>query len=128
MNHSRWLFPAFIFAGCAGSTKDSSPLTGGETCTALTSGTWTVTGEAWGMADNPMDGELSMDTDGCTFTLGAWDMTMDDLPSGGVVDGDQVQLDGLNSYWRSCIGIAASEGDVSGTCEDDGAAFAMVAQ
>jgi hypothetical protein len=41
------------------------------------------------------------------------------------VDGDQVQLDGANSYWRSCVGTAADETHVSGTCTDDGAAFEM---
>lgn len=117
-----------LLAGCAGSTKDSAPLAGGDDCLVLLSGTWTVTGAAWGMGDNPMDGELSMEAEICTFTLGAWDMTMDDLPSGGVVDGDQVQLDGLNSYWRSCTGTAVSESYVSGTCDDDGAAFAMAAR
>jgi hypothetical protein len=73
------------------------------------------------MGDNPMDGDVTMNAEDCTFTLGNWDMVMDDLPSGGAVDGDQVQLDGLNSYWRSCTGTATDEANAAGTCSDDGA-------
>ncbi|MFZ5479276.1 MAG: hypothetical protein ACOZNI_21100 [Myxococcota bacterium] len=113
-----------LLAACPGGTADSEPLKGGETCTALTTGTWTFTGPAWGMGDNPMDGDVAMDAESCTFTLGEWDMVMDDLPAGGAVDGDQVTLDGLNSYWRSCLGTA-TETTVSGVCEDDGLAFEM---
>lgn len=114
-----------IFAACSGGGSDSGTLAGGDTCVALMSGTWTFTGEAWGMGDHPMDGDVTMDADACVFTLDNWDMQMDDLPTGGAVDGDQVQLDGANSYWRSCTGTAADDRNVSGNCADDGAAFAM---
>lgn len=114
-----------VLAACDGAKGDTGALTGGQTCTALATGTWTMTGPAWGMGDNPMDGELTMDAERCTFTLGAWDMVMDDLPTGGAVDGDQVRLDGLTSYWRSCVGTASDTDNVSGVCSDDDAAFEM---
>lgn len=98
----------------------------GDTCTVLTTGRWTVTGAAWNMADNPMDGDLSFNAESCTFTLGNWDMQMDDLPSGGVVDDAAVQLTGANSEWDTCAGTAASETEVSGTCAADGDDFQMV--
>ncbi len=125
----RNLVPLALFlAACqTGSGEDSAPLEGGDTCTALTSGTWTFTGAAWGMGDNPMDGNVTMDTEGCTFTLGEWDMAMDDLPSGGAVDADAVQFDGLTSYWQTCTGTATDENTASGTCSDDGAEWMMVA-
>lgn len=91
----------------------------------LQSGTWTVTGEAWGMGDNPMDGDVTMNEDDCNFTFSNWDMVMDDLPSGGALDGADVVLDGLNSYWASCTGEANDEHNVAGTCADDGAEFVM---
>jgi hypothetical protein len=121
------VLPLLILLSACGASKgeDSSALAGGYTCTALTTGTWTFTGAAWGMGDNSMDGNVTMDIDACTFTLGNWDMQMDDLPSGGVLDGDAVQLDGLNSYWRSCTGTATGASTVSGTCSDDGADWAM---
>lgn len=59
------------------------------------------------------------------ISLSAWDMAMDDVPSGGVLDGDAVQFDGLNSYWRSCTGTATDTGHADGTCADDGAAWAI---
>ena len=51
---------------------------------------------------------------------------MNDLPNGGAVDGDAVQLDGKNSYWRSCVGTATDAGAVAGSCSDDDADFEMV--
>ncbi len=108
-----------------GGTTDSSITPGGDSCTVLESGTWTVTGAAWGMGDNPMDGDVTMNEDDCNFTFSNWDMVMDDLPSGGALDGASVVLDGLNSYWSSCTGEASDEKNVAGTCEDDGAEFVM---
>jgi hypothetical protein len=115
-----------LLAACETPGDTGAPVAG-DSCTALTSGRWTVTGPAWGMADNPMDGDVTMDAESCTFAFSNWDMQMDDLPSGGVLDGDAVQLDGLTDYWRSCTGTAADEGNVSGTCAEDGADFQMVA-
>jgi hypothetical protein len=115
----------WMWIACNGK-PDSNPLTGGDACSALTSGTWTFSGEAWGMGDLTMDGDVTMDAAACTFTLDAWTMAMDDLPNGGAVDGDEVQLDGKNSYWRSCSGTAVDAGHVSGTCADDGTDFEMV--
>jgi hypothetical protein len=117
---------ALCLAACGPSAGDFVPLEGGDTCTALASGTWTFTGAAWAMAGGTMDGDVTMDADACTFTLDEWDMAMDDLPLGGAVDGDTVQLDGLDSYWRSCTGTAADENSVAGTCADDGAEWTMV--
>ena len=116
-----------LWACSAGGGADSVPLTGGETCTELTSGAWTVTGAAWGMGDNPMDGDVTMDAGACTFAFSNWDMAMDDLPTGGAVDGEVVQLDGLTSYWRSCTGTATDSNNASGTCSDDGAEWVMTA-
>ena len=119
------LLLTFGVTGCAVATD--SPLVGGETCTALTSGTWTVTGAAFGMGDdNPMDGDVTMDDEACAFAFSDWSMQMDDLPSGGVVDGDAVQLDGLTSKWRTCTGTATDTASASGTCEEDGTAWIMV--
>lgn len=112
---------------CSTGGQDSTALEGGESCTALKSARWTVTGGAWGMGDNPMDGDVSMDTSTCTFSFSNWDMQMDDLPTGGVLDGEDVQFDGLNSYWQSCTGTATDEANASGVCADDGEDWAMVA-
>ena len=120
------LILAYLPACSTATGEDSTPLVGGDTCTALTSGTWTVTGAAWGMGDNPMDGTVTMDSDACTFVFSEWDMQMDDLPSGGALDADAVVLDGLNSYWSRCTGSATDENTVGGTCEDDGDDWAMV--
>lgn len=120
------LFLAPVLACSATTGADSTPVQGGDTCTVLTDGTWTLGGAAWGMGDQTMTGTVTMDTASCTFTLDGYDMQMDDLPTGGGVDGDQVQLDGLTSYWRSCVGTATDGNDVAGTCSDDGSAFAMV--
>jgi hypothetical protein len=118
---------ALLLSACAAGGADTEPLTGGDTCTALTSGTWTFSGAAWGMGDTTMEGDVTLDAAACSFTLDHWTMAMDDLPSGGVLDGDAVQLDGLNSYWRSCTGTAADADTVSGTCSDDGADWTMTA-
>jgi hypothetical protein len=116
---------AVLLAACNGG-KDSDPLTGGDDCTALETDVYVFAGPAWGMGKKTMDGTLTMDVDSCAFTFEEWSMMMDDLPSGGVVDGDQVQLDGLNSYWRSCTGTASDEQTIEGTCADDGAAFSII--
>ena len=91
-----------------------------EGCTELTSGDWVGSGAAFGMS---MGVELEMDAEGCTFELNNWSMNMG-LPDGGTVDGDQVTLAGT-SYWESCVGTADSEGEVSGVCDNDGAAFSL---
>ena len=119
------LLPIFLL-GCAGAGADSAPILGGDTCTAPTVGTWTFSGAAFGMGEETMDGDLALDSETCTFTLENWSMAMDDLPSGGALDGDAVQLDGLNSFWRTCVGTASDENTVSGTCSDDGSDWRMV--
>jgi hypothetical protein len=78
------------------------------------------------MGDLTMDGDVTMAAETCTFTLDEWSMAMNDLPNGGAVDGDTVQLDGKNSYWRSCVGTATEVGAVAGSCLDDDADFEMV--
>lgn len=126
---SKTLLPVALFlAACnTGGGGDSSPLQGGDTCTALTSGSWTFSGAAFGMGDNTMTGEVTLDATACTFTLGSWSMSMDDLPTGGALDVDAVQLDGLTSKWQSCTGTATDENTASGTCADDGSDWMMVA-
>lgn len=112
-----------VLAACTPEGGDSSGTpVGGDTCTALVSGEWAASGDALGM---PMTTTLSMDVDACTFAFSAWNMTMDDLPSGGVLDGDAVQLDGLNHYWRSCTATVDTAGAFAGTCADDGLDFAF---
>lgn len=123
----RAIFVVVLLAACTTPEDDTSSPKGGDTCTALTSGTWTFTGAAWKMGDNPMDGDITMDVDACTFTIDNWDMQMDDLPTGGVLDGDQVQLDGLNSYWQRCTGTASDETHMAGICADDGADWIITA-
>lgn len=122
------IFLAIPLVGCSGGGSDSdSSLVGGDTCTELTSGTWTTTGAAFGMGDdNPMDGDLTMNVDECSFAFDNWSMEMDDLPSGGVIDGDAVQLDGLTSKWRTCTGTATDATTASGTCDEDGTAWEIV--
>lgn len=122
----RLLLGPLLLVSCTAAPPDSEAVKGGDSCTALTSGRWTVTGAAWGMGDNPMDGDVTMDATACTFTFANWDMQMDDLPSGGALDGGAVTLDGLNSYWRSCTGTATDENNASGTCSDDGRDWMMV--
>lgn len=116
-----------ILAGCTGGTDSADVLHGGDTCTVLVDGEWTMTGAAFGMGDEAMTATVTFDADACSFQLSAWSMAMDDLPSGGVLDGDAVQLDGLNSRWRSCTGTASDTMNASGTCSDDGAAWQMAA-
>lgn len=113
-----------LSSACAG-TDTPEPLVGGDTCIALTAGTWTFAGPAWGMGEYTMQGDLTLDATACTFTLTAWDMAMDDLPSGGAVDDVAVQFDGLNSYWRSCTGTATDQNHADGLCADDGAAWSI---
>lgn len=117
-------FPLTLLVACGG-PETPAPLVGGDTCTALVDGVWDLTGPAWGMGDQAMTGTVTMNVTDCTFTLDRFDMSMDDLPTGGVVDGDQVQLDGLTSKWRTCSGTAADERTVDGTCTEDGSTFSM---
>lgn len=115
-------------AGCGdGDVADSEPLTGGETCTALVSGTWYGAGDAFGMpaGSTEMTVELTMDSDSCSFSLTGWSMEMGPLADEGALDGDQVQLAGPTSYFDSCTGTAADDRSVSGTCSDDGDAFEL---
>ena len=120
------LFLAGWLVACH-SPEAPEPLVGGDTCVALVDGPWTLGGPAWGMGDLTMLGTVTMDTAECSFRLDDYDMAMNDLPSGGVVDEDRVQLDGLTSYWRTCVGTADEEAHVSGTCSEDGSAFEMTA-
>ncbi len=115
-----------VVAACSGA-GDSSPLAGGDACTELADGTWTFSGAAFGMGDETMTGVVTVDVAACVVTIADWSMAMDDLPNGGVVDGDAVQLDGLNSFWRSCTGTAPDATHASGVCTDDGTAWAMAA-
>lgn len=121
---------SLVLVGCTGTGDSSSDtsLHGGDTCTVLTTGNWTLTGAAFRMGDNPMTADLTFDEDVCSFTFSQWSMSMDDLPSGGVIDGDAVQLDGLASRWRTCTGPATDENTASGTCSDDGSDWMMVTQ
>jgi hypothetical protein len=110
---------------CAGAPAADSALRGGDSCTELVSGTWTFSGAAFGMGDETMDALLTFDADACAFTITEWSMAMDDLPNGGVIDGDAVQLDGLNYDWRTCSGVAQDAQSASGTCSNDGDPWAI---
>ena len=128
MHRYRFASMFLALAACAPSASpDSGSLSGGETCTALSAGTWTFSGDAFGMGDNTMTGDVTLDASACTFTFDNWDMQMDDLPSGGVLDGDAATLDGLNSRWRTCTGTATDESNAAGTCATDGTEWAMSA-
>jgi hypothetical protein len=113
----------FLLALCGCPADPLPPLTGGDTCTALSDGRWVFTGPAWGMGDEPMRATVEMDEEECVFAFSSFDMAMDDLPTGGALDGADVQLDGLTSYWRTCTGTAASEHHAAGTCAEDGLAW-----
>ncbi len=106
--------------------EEADALAGGDSCTVLTDGVWTLSGAAWGMGDATMTGAITMDADACSFTLNAYDMAMDDLPTGGVVNDSKVTLDGPNTDWRSCQGTASNVNTVSGECPDHGGTFSMV--
>jgi hypothetical protein len=100
----RWWIAAFALAGCKG-----------DDCVALADGDWTVDGAAFGML---MTGTVAMNADDCTFEFTAWDMPMDSLPTGGSIDGTDVQLDG-DSFWKSCSGTVADDATrADGTCEN----------
>ncbi len=120
-----FLVLTLVLVACGVPASDSEPLVGGDTCVALTSGPWTFSGEAFGMGDATMGGDVTFDAEACTFTISNWSMTMDDLPTGGALDGDSVQLDGLSSRWRTCTGTAPDEDNASGTCSEDNTAWAM---
>ena len=107
---------ACALAGCGGGSGD---------CTALEDGEWTFDGAAIGMT---MGGTVKMDVTGCTFAISEWSMAMSDLPTGGEVVGDEVTLTGESDYWSGCTGKVNADGtEVSGTCAEDDAAFAMTA-
>ncbi len=118
-----------LLAACSGggdSATDDTSLHGGDTCTLLTSGNWTLTGDAFRMGDTPMTADVAFNADDCSFAFSNWSMSMDDLPAGGVVDAAAVQLDGINPRWRTCTGTATDESTASGTCSDDGTDWSMV--
>lgn len=100
----RWILAALATAGCAGSD---------DPCVALVDGDWVLDGPVFG---TPVGAVLTMDVDGCTFTLD-WNMGVS-LPSGGAVDGDQLTLVGDDEAWSSCVGTVADGGaSVEGTCD-----------
>ncbi len=117
--------PLCFLLACTGAPAGDSALQGGDSCTELVSGTWTFSGAAFGMGDETMDALLTFDADACAFTITEWSMAMDDLPNGGVIDGDAVQLDGLNYDWRTCTGVAQDAQSASGTCANDGDPWAI---
>jgi len=94
---------------------------GAPTCDPLPDGAWTASGAAFGMT---MGMSLTMAAEGCTFTVGGWDMEMGAMPTGGSLDGAEVVLDG-DAYWASCVGDVAADGAMDGVCEEDGSAWSM---
>lgn len=125
LNRALWLSPLAVLLACAGAPADDSALQGGDSCTQLVSGTWSFSGVAFGMGSEAMDALVTFDADACAFTITDWSMAMDDLPNGGVVDVDAVQLDGLNYDWRTCTGLAIDTQGASGTCANDGDPWVM---
>lgn len=116
-----------FLAACTGGADSGADtaLHGGETCTLLTEANWTIYADAFNMGDEPMKADLAFNADDCSFAFSNWSMAMDDLPSGGVLDADAVQFDGINPFWRTCTGTATDENTASGTCSDDGSAWSM---
>lgn len=116
-----------FLAACTGKGDSAADtgLHGGDTCTTLTTANWTIYADAFNMGDEPMKADLAFDAASCSFSFSNWDMAMDDLPSGGVVDAEAVQFDGINPFWRTCTGTATDENTASGTCSDDGSAWSM---
>jgi hypothetical protein len=105
-----------LVAGCGNSG-------GGDTCTPLEAGEWTIDGPAMGMA---MGATVEMDVEACEFTFSDWSMEMGSLPIGGALDGTALTLDG-DAHWSSCAGTVADDGaSAEGVCDDDGSAFTMV--
>lgn len=114
-----------ILAACA--VEEKPDLVGGDTCTALESGTWYAAGAAFGMpsGSTEMTVELAMDAEACTFTLGSWNMDMGPLADFGAIDVEAITLSGPTDYWDSCTGTAADSGTATGTCNEDGGAFEL---
>ena len=104
-------------------TDDTDVVDTAPACVALVDGAWSGSGAAFGMR---MGVTLTMDSEGCSFTLTDWDMDMGPIADAGTVADDQVTLSGPDSYWATCTGTATADGtSVDGLCADDGAAFAL---
>jgi hypothetical protein len=108
----RRLVVALMFAGaCAGGEEEPG------SCDPVKDGPWTMGGSCLGM---DMPGTLTLEEDGCSFTLGDWTMAMD-VPTGGTVSGSEVTLTG--SGWEECTGTLAGDA-IEGSCPD-GCAFTL---
>ncbi len=80
-------------------------------CAALSEGPWSASGSCFGMV---MTTTLTVDGDGCRFTLDDWDMEMS-VPEGGAVDGSDVTLSGAG--WDDCTGTTDGT-SLEGSCGD----------
>jgi hypothetical protein len=112
MRWTIWIGMAAI-GGCGGDKGEPG------SCEPVTAGTWTMGGSCLGMS---MPTTLSVDADGCSFTLGDWTMAMD-VPEGGTVTDSEVTLSG--SGWDDCTGTLAGD-SIEGTCAD-GCSFTLEA-
>jgi hypothetical protein len=110
-----WALLAVVAWGCSGGKDEGEP---GD-CDALTEGAWTLDGSCIGM---PMPHTLTLEEDGCSFTLGEWTMPMT-VPTGGTVSGAELTLDWPDQ--DACTGTLTDGTSVEGTCAD-GCGFTMV--
>ncbi len=93
-----------------------------DDCTTLVDGSWGFNGDNFNgqaRADLIWDGS-------CTFTLQNWTPAQGNYPDGGIVDYDQVTLDGAQAMWATCTGTAEAAGDrVAGNCTQNSTTFGM---
>ncbi len=101
--------------GTTDSTTGAEPT---DACTELVEGRWSSSNETcFGMG---MNADLTLDTDGCTFTFSSWNMSMDS-PTGGVVSGSDITLTGAG--WDDCTGT--TDGSMMDATCGNGCVFHM---
>lgn len=110
-----------LAAACLPAGLAACGTAGGDgACAALAAGTWVTSGTCF---DHEMEAEVSVSSDGCSFTFSNWSMDMD-MPVGGTVDGSDFTLSGAG--WEGCSGTVAEDGtSLTGSCPDEACAFSM---
>lgn len=99
---------AGLLAGCAP----------GETCEAVTPGVWTASGTCFGVARTLT---TAFDEEACRVSFQDWATVNGGEPTGGVVTGSDVALEG--GAFEGCVGDVDGT-SIIGTCPD-GCAFEL---